>query len=365
MDGPNVWTRTGNILVVDDDPEILRLIRTFLTEGGHSVEAARNGQEALLAISRREFDLAILDLRMPGMDGFQLCAQIRAAERDRRMPILFLTAHYDDAEWSVKARELGADDFVLKPVTRRALQARVGALLRLIHRPVDRGSLAALRAIFESMLESTPACVLALDDKGRALSGAGRILELLGAPLVPGTTLEAALPREIFHNGYAQSLVDCAMRGEKAPPVSLNVATNRGPRALRLSARPVPSSMRGGMIRAVFVIEDVTDSPATGGGAGVVDLGVADLAAAAADVASTIEERSSDVLTSLKSLGDTGEQILRLAEAASHEVSQQLSLASLRVYWRNALKQSAIGTHEILKMARDLRGELPTDDSEQ
>ena len=366
MDAPSVWTRSGNILVVDDDAEILRLIQTFLTEGGHSVETARNGHEALLAISRRSFDLAILDLRMPGMDGFQLCAQIRAAEQDRRMPILFLTAHYDDAEWSVKARELGADDFVLKPVTRRALQARVGALLRLLQRPADRGSLAALRAIFETMLESTPACVLALDDKGRALSGAGRILEILGAPLVPGSALDVALPRDILRNGRVQALVESAMRGEKGAPVSIQIATNRGPRALRLSARPVPSSMRGGMIRAVLVLEDVTDAPqaGSGGNSGVVDLGVADFAAAAADVASTIEERSSDVLTSLQSLGETGEQILRLAEASSHEVSQQLSLASLRVYWRNALKQSAIGTHEILKMARDLRGDLPSDDNQ-
>lgn len=363
MDAQNVWARSGNILVVDDDREILHLVKTFLCDAGHTVETAASGSDALLLLHHKSFDLAILDLRMPGMDGFQLCAQIRAAERERRMPVLFLTAHYDEAEWSVRARELGADDFVLKPITRRALLARVGALLRLVHGGGnDRGSLAALRAIFETMLESTPACVLALDERGRVLSAAGKILEILGAPLVPGSALELAIPKELYELGIIQPLVRDALLGAKDPAVTLMAPTARGSRLCRISARPVPSSMRGGMIRAVLVIEDVTDAQANAD-RGVVDLGVADLAAAAADVAHTIEQRSAEVLSGLRTLGETGEQILRLAESAASEVSQQLSLASLRIYWRNALKQSAIGTHEILKMARDLRGSMPPDES--
>lgn len=356
MEGDGVWTRTANILVVDDDPEILRLIKTFLQDAGHAVETADNGQEALLLLARRSFDLAVLDLRMPGIDGFQLCAQIRSTERDRRMPILFLTAHYDDGEWSVRARELGADDFVLKPITRRALLARVGALLRLARSPTDRGSLAALRAIFETMLESTPACVLALDEKARVLAAAGKIVELLGAPVLPGTALDLALPRSILDAGRVEPLVRQALLGAREPPVQMTAVLGAKSRSLRLSARPVPSSSRGGLIRAVFVLEDTTDSAQSD--RGVVDLGVADFAAAAADVATAIELRTNEVLSGLRTLGETGEQILRLAETAAAEVSQQLSLASLRVYWRNALKQSAVGTHEILKMARDLRGDL-------
>jgi DNA-binding response OmpR family regulator len=114
------------VLVVDDDAEILRLIRRVLQIEGFHVITAESGEAAIQEMEREEFDLLVLDLMMSGIDGITVCRQIRNFST---MPIIILSAK-TNVEEKVKALEAGADDYVTKPFSTQELLARVRAALR-------------------------------------------------------------------------------------------------------------------------------------------------------------------------------------------------------------------------------------------
>ena len=114
------------ILVVDDEPKISKLARDYLERGGFRVETAVNGTTALAIARRDKPDLIVLDLNLPGMDGLDVCRQIR---RDSDVPIIMLTARVDETDRLI-GLELGADDYIVKPFSPRKLVARVRAVLR-------------------------------------------------------------------------------------------------------------------------------------------------------------------------------------------------------------------------------------------
>ena len=115
-----------SVLVVDDEPEIVRLVRDYLERAGFEVAVARGGEEALRAVRRRRPDLVVLDLGLPGMDGLDVARELRRAGA---LPIIMLTARTEEAD-RVAGLELGADDYVAKPFSPRELVARVRAVLR-------------------------------------------------------------------------------------------------------------------------------------------------------------------------------------------------------------------------------------------
>lgn len=115
-----------SILIVDDDRDIRTLLAAFLESNGFSVGMARDGAEAQRLMAHAVFDLAILDLMLPGQDGLELCRDIR---RESTMPIIMLTARAEDAD-RIAGLEIGADDYVTKPFNPRELMARVRAVLR-------------------------------------------------------------------------------------------------------------------------------------------------------------------------------------------------------------------------------------------
>jgi DNA-binding response OmpR family regulator len=114
------------VLIVDDAPEILRLVRDYLERAGFEVTTAANGADALRAFSRRRPDLVVLDLTLPETDGLDVA---RAMRRSGDVPIIMLTARTDEAD-RVAGLELGADDYVTKPFSARELVARVRAVMR-------------------------------------------------------------------------------------------------------------------------------------------------------------------------------------------------------------------------------------------
>jgi two-component system KDP operon response regulator KdpE len=114
------------VLVVDDEPQVLRLLRTALTERGYDVAAAANGEEALDLLARRPVDVVILDLVMPGMSGLDVC---RALRQDSDTPVIVLSAHGDERD-KVLALDLGADDYLTKPFGMEELLARIRVALR-------------------------------------------------------------------------------------------------------------------------------------------------------------------------------------------------------------------------------------------
>jgi two-component system alkaline phosphatase synthesis response regulator PhoP len=119
----------ARILVVDDDPGIVRLLRTYLEKAGLAVLTAADGEAALYAIRRERPDVVVLDLLLPGRDGWEVTRRVREDEHLAGVPILMLTARVEDQD-KVLGLELGADDYVTKPFNPNEVVARVRALLR-------------------------------------------------------------------------------------------------------------------------------------------------------------------------------------------------------------------------------------------
>ncbi len=114
------------ILVVDDEQNIIDLTRMYLEQEGFRVEVAMDGTEALVKVKESPPALMVLDIMLPGVDGFEVCRQVRA---DSDMPIIMLTARDEDID-KIVGLELGADDYLTKPFNPRELVARVKAILR-------------------------------------------------------------------------------------------------------------------------------------------------------------------------------------------------------------------------------------------
>lgn len=152
---PSVLTRssqTDHILVVDDSPDNLFLVQTILEEEGYKITLAEDGRVALEQIDLSPPDLVLLDVMMPGIDGFEVTKRIRENTKLPFMPILLITA-FDPAQASVvKGLDSGADDFIRKPVEVDELLARVRSLLRLKHAIDERDKIARQREEFVSWM---------------------------------------------------------------------------------------------------------------------------------------------------------------------------------------------------------------------
>ncbi|HMO01447.1 MAG TPA: response regulator transcription factor [Oligoflexia bacterium] len=121
--------RKAKIMVVEDELDILELIIYNLSKEGYTVKGVTNGEEALSALTEFSPDLLILDLMLPGMDGFEVCAEIRRSRLHQQIPIFMLTAKGEEAD-VVSGLEVGADDYLSKPFSPKILLARVRSLLR-------------------------------------------------------------------------------------------------------------------------------------------------------------------------------------------------------------------------------------------
>lgn len=119
----------GRILVVDDEPQIRRVMRTTLAAHGYEVEDARSGEEALEKLRADVYDLILLDINMPGRGGVETCRTIRQERRGSELAIIMLTVRSAESD-KVEALDAGADDYVTKPFSTPELLARVRATLR-------------------------------------------------------------------------------------------------------------------------------------------------------------------------------------------------------------------------------------------
>jgi DNA-binding response OmpR family regulator len=123
---------TGNgqplILIADDDPDILALVSFRLERAGYEVVQARNGEEAVQVALARRPDLAVLDVMMPRVDGYEATRRLREHEETRRMPVILLTARVQEEDIA-RGFDAGADDYVKKPFSPQELGSRVQAVL--------------------------------------------------------------------------------------------------------------------------------------------------------------------------------------------------------------------------------------------
>jgi two-component system KDP operon response regulator KdpE len=129
----------GRILVVDDEPQIRRIMRMTLTGAGYEIDDAKTGEEALRKVREFRPDLVLLDINMPGMSGLAACREIRG---DTDIAVIMLSVRNSEAD-KVEALDAGADDFVTKPFSTPELLARIRAALRRV--PVSQSSPGRLR----------------------------------------------------------------------------------------------------------------------------------------------------------------------------------------------------------------------------
>ena len=118
---------SGQLLIVDDDPELLQFLLEELSQDGIACQGANCGAEALLLLRQQRFDLVVLDWNLPDFNGIEICRRLRSS--GDKIPVLMLTAHHD-LEDRVQALDLGADDYITKPFELPELHARVRAQLR-------------------------------------------------------------------------------------------------------------------------------------------------------------------------------------------------------------------------------------------
>jgi len=118
-----------SVLVVDDEEDLLELVRYNLTREGYRVTCVGTGEEALKAARRQPPDLIVLDLMLPAVDGLEVCRRLKSESKTRDIPIIMLTAKSEESDM-VAGLERGADDYIAKPFSPRVLSARVKALLR-------------------------------------------------------------------------------------------------------------------------------------------------------------------------------------------------------------------------------------------
>jgi len=117
-----------NILVVDDEEDVVEVVSHFLEKEGYSVERAYDGEEALDKASP-ETDLILLDIMLPGLDGYEVCEQLRSRVETETIPIIFLSAKSEEED-QIKGLMLGGDDYLTKPVSPQVILAHVRAVLR-------------------------------------------------------------------------------------------------------------------------------------------------------------------------------------------------------------------------------------------
>jgi DNA-binding response OmpR family regulator len=116
----------GTVLLVEDEPSVGELVRGYLTQNGYAVIWVRSGEDALVEIERHQVRIVLLDIGLPGMDGFDVCRALRSRSQ---VPIVMLTARDEEPD-KIVGLEVGADDYVSKPFSPRELVARMKAVLR-------------------------------------------------------------------------------------------------------------------------------------------------------------------------------------------------------------------------------------------
>jgi len=225
-DGPEA---AGRLLVADDEPEVVELVRIFFKQQGWQVDGASDGTSALEAARRRPYDAILLDVAMPGLDGRTVCRMLRDEGVD--VPILMLTARDSDAD-KLRGFGAGADDYVTKPFSPVELVARVGAHVRRYRRfrRQDRGPLRFPGLVID------PASRQVWRD-GRELALTPKEFDLL--------LFLARHPHQVFTR---EQLFE-AVWGERYLDVDANTVTVHI-RRLRLRLGDDPA--RGGLIRTVW-----------------------------------------------------------------------------------------------------------------
>jgi len=189
-------TRAASVLIVDDEPRNRELLRVMLTPQGLDLTTATSGEEALAMVAEHPPDLILLDVMMPGMDGYEVAHRIKSDEHTKNIPIVMVTA-LDDHKARVLGLGAGADDFLTKPLDRAELQVRVKNLLRLkAYGDELRATLGALKSANQQ-----------LDRHTREMAAAQALADAATARLTRLQRITAALGTSVTQDGVADSVL--------------------------------------------------------------------------------------------------------------------------------------------------------------
>ena len=133
----------GTVLLIEDEPSIGALVTAYLDRDGYQVVWSRSGEDGLAELPRHPVRIVILDVGLPGIDGFEVCSRIRATSD---VPVIMLTARDEEVD-RVAGLEVGADDYVSKPFSPRELVARVKAILRRVDKPARSSSMLTIEDV--------------------------------------------------------------------------------------------------------------------------------------------------------------------------------------------------------------------------
>jgi class 3 adenylate cyclase len=186
----------ATVLVADDNPDNVTLLREVLEAAAYTVVVAYDGDEALLKVAESNPDLIILDVMMPGKDGFEVCRRLKKWEQTRNIPVMMLTALEEVAD-KVRGIEAGADEFLTKPVDMMELQTRVKALVKAkIYRQQVIEKNALLEQILNRYLPEEVVAKVLEDSSLLKLGGVRGFVTILFADLTGFTTFADVVPPE-------------------------------------------------------------------------------------------------------------------------------------------------------------------------
>ncbi|MGH9037424.1 MAG: response regulator [Acidimicrobiia bacterium] len=198
---------TAKILVVDDTPANVRLLAALLEPRGYTVMEAASGEEALSRVAEEPPDLVLLDILMPGLDGYEVCRRLRTDPATAHVPVIMITA--SETHQKIKGLEAGADDFLAKPFDKAELLARVGSLLRLKrYHDIIQGQAATL-AEWNATLEAR------VESQVGELERLGRLRRFL-SPQLADLVVSSADETVLQSHRRQVAVVFCDLRGSTA-----------------------------------------------------------------------------------------------------------------------------------------------------
>jgi PAS domain S-box-containing protein len=274
------------ILIVDDEPKNLTVLEAILDDPGYRLVRAQSAEQALLALLTDEFALLILDVRMPGVTGLELAQMIKARKKTANVPIIFLTAYYDDDHHIIEGYNTGAVDYVNKPVNPAILRSKVGVFAELYRkqRSVEelnntleqlvaertaslRLSEAKLRDSerrLQELIAAVPAAIYTTDAEGKITYFNQAAVELVGCTPTIGNDEWSATWKLYHPNGtplpYDQSPMPIALKEGGAIRNAEAVAER--PDGTRVPFIPYPTPLRDGsgkIIGAINMLVDVSE----------------------------------------------------------------------------------------------------------
>src|SRR5712671_3172363 len=245
-----------NILIVDDEPKNLTVLEAILDDPGYRLVRAESAEQALLALLADEFALLILDIRMPGVTGFELAKMIKARKKTANVPIIFLTAYYDEDQQIIEGYETGAVDYVKKPVNRAILRSKVGIFAELYRK---QRNLEELNRTLAAVVESSDDAILSKDLNGIIATFNRAAEQLFGykAEEVVGKPITILIPPDRQHE--EPEILARIRRGER---VDHNETVRRRRDGtlvdISLTVSPVKDD-QGSIIGASKIARDITE----------------------------------------------------------------------------------------------------------